>query len=350
MIAVGLLGTGVGLVVQNFIVSPDEINKESKYLERNIEYTQYAYGLDGVNIKAFKATEDLTSKDIANNEETISNIRINDYAPAKKFYNQTQSIRQYYDFNDVDVDRYMIDGDYTQTFLSAREINEEKISNTWLNRHLKYTHGYGATLSRVDKITASGQPDMLIQNIPPESSVDVQITDPEIYFGESTNDYVLVNTDEDEFDYPDGNSNKYCQYKADAGIKMNLLTRFMFSVRERSLKMLVSGNINSNSKILINRNISSRVRQIMPYLDYDEDPYMITVDGHLYWIVDAYTATNRYPYSEPYSAETDVDYVRSSTLQILLQRHSSAFIRSSSKTSIRCLTGSRRTSDIREHC
>jgi uncharacterized membrane protein (UPF0182 family) len=317
MIAVGLLGTGVGLVVQNFIVSPDEINKESKYLERNIEYTQYAYGLDGVNIKAFKATEDLTSKDIAANEETISNIRINDYAPAKKFYNQTQSIRQYYDFNDVDVDRYTIDGDYTQTFLSAREINEEKISNTWLNRHLKYTHGYGVTLSRVDKITASGQPDMLIQNIPPESSVDVQVTDPEIYFGESTNDYVLVNTDEDEFDYPDGNSNKYCQYDADAGIKMNLLTRFMFSVRERSLKMLVSGNINSDSKILINRNISSRVRQIMPYLDYDEDPYMITVDGHLYWIIDAYTATNRYPYSEPYSQETDVDYVRNSVKVVI---------------------------------
>ena len=312
MIGVGILGAGVGFAVQNFIVSPDEINKESKYLERNIEYTQYAYGLDNVNIKAFKATENLTSDDIANNEETISNIRINDYAPAKKFYNQTQSIRQYYDFNDVDVDRYMIDGDYTQTFLSAREINEEKISNTWLNRHLKYTHGYGATLSRVDKITASGQPDMLIDSIPPESSVDVQITDPEIYFGEMTNDYILVNTDEDEFDYPDGNSNKYCQYKADSGIKMGLLKRIMFSVRERSLKMLVSGNINSDSKILINRNIKVRVKEIMPYLDYDEDPYMITVDGKLYWIVDAYTATNRYPYSEPYSEETDVDYVRNS--------------------------------------
>ena len=206
----------------------------------------------------------------------------------------------------------MIDGDYTQTFLSAREINEEKISNTWLNRHLKYTHGYGATLSRVDKITASGQPDMLIDSIPPESSVDVQITNPEIYFGEMTNDYILVNTDEDEFDYPDGNSNKYCQYKADSGIKMGLLKRIMFSVRERSLKMLVSGNINSDSKILINRNIKVRVKEIMPYLDYDEDPYMITVDGKLYWIVDAYTATNRYPYSEPYSEETDVDYVRNS--------------------------------------
>ena len=243
--------------------------------------------------------------------------RINDFEPAQQFYNQTQSIRTYYEFNDVDVDRYNVNGEYTQVFLSAREINQARIEDQWLIRHLKYTHGYGVVLSRVDKITASGQPDMLIQNIPPESSVDVQITDPEIYFGESTNDYVLVNTDEDEFDYPDGNSNKYCQYKADAGIKMNLLTRFMFSVRERSLKMLVSGNINSDSKILINRNISSRVRQIMPYLDYDEDPYMITVDGHLYWIVDAYTATNRYPYSEPYSAETDVDYVRNSVKVVI---------------------------------
>ncbi len=312
MVAVGLVGTGGAMLVQSLVVQPDEINKESKYLERNIEYTQYAYGLNDVDMKAFAANMNLTSQDIANNSETISNIRINDYSPAKTFYNQTQSIRQYYEFNDVDVDRYTIDGEYTQTFIASREIDEEKISNTWLNRHLKYTHGYGVTLSRVDKITASGQPDMLIDSIPPVSSVDLQITNPSIYFGELTNDYVLVNTSEDEFDYPDGNSNKYCQYEGKAGIKMNPLTRLMFSVRERSLKMLVSGNIKSSSKIVINRNISKRVRTIMPYLDYDEDPYMITVDGNLYWIVDAYTATNRYPYSEPYNAETDVDYVRNS--------------------------------------
>ena len=317
MVAVGLLGTGVGLVVQNFIVSPDEINKESRYLERNIEYTQYAYGLDGVDVKAFKATEDLSGADIANNDETISNIRINDYAPAMKFYNQTQSIRQYYEFNDVDVDRYTIDGDYTQTFLSAREIDEEKISSTWLNKHLKYTHGYGITLSRVDKITASGQPDMLIDSIPPQSSVDLDVTRPEIYFGELTNDYVLVNTDEEEFDYPDGNSNKYCKYKADYGISLNPLTRLMFSVREKSLKMLVSGNINSYSRILINRNIEERVKEIMPYLDYDSDPYMVTDGGKLYWIIDAYTATNRYPYSEPYSEDTDVNYVRNSVKVVI---------------------------------
>lgn len=317
MIAVGIIGAGGGMLVQSLVVQPDEINKESKYLERNIEYTQYAYGLDGVDMKAFKATQNLTSDDIAANEETISNIRINDYSPAKTFYNQTQAIRQYYEFDDVDVDRYTIDGDYTQTFIASREIDEEKISNTWLNRHLKYTHGYGVVLSRVDKITASGQPDMLISNIPPESVVDLKVTDPSIYFGEMTNDYVLVDTSEDEFDYPDGNSNKYCKYEGQAGIKMNLLTRLMFSVRERSLKMLVSGNIKTSSKILINRNIMTRVHTIMPYLDYDEDPYMITVDGKLYWILDAYTATNRYPYSEPYNAETDVNYVRNSVKVVI---------------------------------
>ena len=312
MVVVGIAGTGAGMLVQSLVVQPDEINKESKYLERNIEFTQYAYGLDTVDMKSFAANYNLTSADIAKNEETISNIRINDYSPAKTFYNQTQSIRPYYTFNDVDVDRYTIDGDYTQTFIASREIDEEKISNTWLNRHLKYTHGYGVTLSRVDKITASGQPDMLIDSIPPVSSVDVQITNPSIYFGEMTNDYVLVNTSEDEFDYPDGNSNKYIQYSGEAGIKMNPLTRLMFSVRERSLKMLVSGNIKTSSKILINRNIMHRVRTIMPYLDYDKDPYMVTEGGNLYWIVDAYTATNRYPYSEPYSEETDVNYVRNS--------------------------------------
>ncbi|NLD19405.1 MAG: UPF0182 family protein [Clostridiales bacterium] len=313
MIVVGILGTGTALVVQNLVVTPDEINKESKYLERNIEYTQYAYGLNDVDMKPFEASQDLDGDDIRNNMDTISNIRINDYAPTKTFYNQTQSIRQYYTFNDVDVDRYKINGDYTQTFLSGREIDEEKISDTWLNKHLKYTHGYGITLSRVDKITASGQPDMLIDSIPPVSTVEeINITRPEIYYGELTNNYALVNTSEDEFDYPDGNSNKYAQYKGDAGIKLNLINRFMFAVREKSLKMLVSSNINNDSKILINRNIAARVQEIMPYLEYDKDPYMITADGNLYWIIDAYTYTSMYPYSEPYSEESKANYIRNS--------------------------------------
>jgi uncharacterized membrane protein (UPF0182 family) len=148
MIIVGVVGMGAGMLVQNFVVSPDEINKESKYLERNIEYTQYAYDLNEVDTKPFAANYDLSTEDIKNNEATFSNIRINDYLPAEKFYNQTQSIRQYYTFNDVDVDRYMVNGEYTQTFLSTREIDETKISETWINTHLKYTHGYGVTMSR----------------------------------------------------------------------------------------------------------------------------------------------------------------------------------------------------------
>ncbi|MDO4745569.1 MAG: UPF0182 family protein [Bacillota bacterium] len=318
MLVIGLGGTGATILVQNLVVTPDEINKESKYLERNIEYTQYAYDLSNVDMKSFKATEDLSSEDIANNDETISNIRINDYTPTKTFYNQTESIRQYYSFNDVDVDRYNINGEYTQTYLSAREIDEEKISDTWLNKHLKYTHGYGVTLSRVDKITASGQPDVLIGGIPPQSNVEeIRITQPEVYFGELTNNYILVNTSEEEFDYPDGNSNKYTKYEGDAGIKLGLVNRFMFAVREQSLKLLVSSNIKSDSRIVINRNIEHRVKQIMPYLEYDSDPYMITDNGKLYWIIDAYTYTSMYPYSEPYSPDYTTNYIRNSVKVVI---------------------------------
>lgn len=313
MIAVGLLGTGASMLIQNFIVSPDELNKEREYLERNIEYTQYAYQLDDVTTTSFAADNTLTGSDIAENSETISNIRINDFDPAQQFYNQTQSIRQYYTFNDVDNDRYMIDGKYTQTYLATREIDETKISDSWLNRHLKYTHGYGITLSRVDKVTASGQPDVLIGNIPPESSVDeIQITRPEVYFGELSNEYVIVGTDEDEFDYPSGESNEYTRYEGDAGIEMNFFNRLVFAAKEGSVKLLVSSNIDSNSKIIIHRNVMDRVRTIMPYLSYEDDPYMVTVDGKLYWMVDAYTESANYPYSQPFDEEKGTNYIRNS--------------------------------------
>lgn len=312
MIVLGLIGNGAGYLVQNFVVSPDEINKESKYLQRNIEFTQYAYQLDDVDVKSFAADNTLTSKDITENSETINNIRINDFGPAKQFYNQTQSIRQYYTFNDVDVDRYTINGKYTQTFLTAREIDETKIDDSWLNRHLKYTHGYGATLSRVDKVTSSGQPDVLIGNIPPVSEVaEIEIDRPEIYFGELSNEYIVVNTDEQEFDYPDGSSNKYTSYEGGAGIKLNPFNRLVFAIREGSLKLLVSSNIDSNSKIIINRNVVKRVMKIMPYLSYENDPYLVTVDGKLYWMMDAYTESSLYPYSEPISGKT-TNYIRNS--------------------------------------
>lgn len=314
MILVGLVGTGAGMLIQNFVVSPDEINKESQYLERNIQYTQYAYQLDDVDIKAFAADNKLTASDINANVETINNIRINDFDPAQQFYNQTQSIRQYYTFHDVDVDRYMINGKYTQTFLTAREIDENKIDTSWLNRHLKYTHGYGATLSRVDKVTSSGQPDVLIGNIPPESEVkEIEITRPEIYFGELSNEYIVVNTDEKEFDYPDGQSNKYTMYEGKAGIKLSFFNRVLFSIKEGSLKLLVSSNIDSDSKIIIYRNVIDRVRKIMPHLSYEADPYMVAVDGKLYWMMDAYTTSSYYPYSEPIDGNTgSTNYIRNS--------------------------------------
>ncbi len=313
MIVVGVIGVAGAAVVQNFVVSPDEISKESKYLERNIECTQDAYGLQNVDVKSFSATGTLTASDIKANDQTIQNIRINDYQPAEKFYNQTQSIRQYYDFEDIDVDRYTINGKETQVFLSPREINENKISDTWLNKHLKYTHGYGLTISRVDKITASGQPDMLLSDIPPVSDIDLfQIKRPEVYFGQMTNDYVVVGTDEDEFDYPDGDANKYTRYEGSAGINMTPISRVLFAIKEHSLKLLVSSNIDSQSKIIINRNIKKRVKQIMPYLRYDNDPYMVTVNGKLYWIMDAYTQSSNYPYSEPYSSSSTTNYIRNS--------------------------------------
>ncbi len=318
MIIVGLLGTGLSALVQNFIVSPDELQKETPYLLNNIEYTQYAYDLGDVDIQSFAADNTLTAASIAENMDTITNIRINDFEPAEQFYNQTQSIRQYYTFNDVDNDRYMVNGDYTQTFLSAREIDENKISDTWLNVHLKYTHGYGVSMSRVDTVTSSGQPDIIVGNIPPETAVDeIAITRPEIYFGELSNEYVVVGTDEQEFDYPNGSSNSYTMYEGTAGIKMNLFNRLVFAIREGSVQLLVSSNINGDSRIIINRNIVDRVHKIMPYLSYEDDPYMVTVDGKLYWIIDAYTVSNLYPYSEPYSNQTNVNYIRNSVKVVI---------------------------------
>lgn len=311
--AAGTLITGA---VQNLIVAPDEINKESKYLQNNIDYTRMAYNLQDIKVEDFSANSRLEITDVLENMGTFSNIRINDFEPANQFYNQTQSIRSYYTFNDVDVDRYMVNGEYTQVFLSAREIDQNKIDDQWLIKHLKYTHGYGITLSRVDKVTSSGQPDMLIDNIPPVSDVsEIQVARPEIYFGESTNGYVITNTSETEFDYPSGESNMYCTYEGEAGIELNFFNRLLFAIRERSLKMLVSTNINSDSRILINRNIVDRVEKIAPFLTYDDDPYVIAADGKIYWMINAYTTSRYYPYSEPISE--GVNYIRNSVKVIV---------------------------------
>jgi uncharacterized membrane protein (UPF0182 family) len=316
MIVIGLAGTGVAMLVQTLIVAPDELSKEQPYLQNNITFTQRAYDLQDVTVKEFAASDTLKTQDIINNIDTFRNIRINDYDPTKLFYNSTQTIRQYYTFNDVDVDRYMVNGRYTQTFLSARELNEDQINQQWLNLHIKYTHGYGIVLSRVDKVTASGQPDIMIENIPPVSTVDEipEISRPEIYFGELQKEYIITGTDEEEFDYPDGDSNQYTMFEGDTGVSLNAFNRLFFSIQERSMKLLVSSNISSQSKIHVNRDIKQRVVKIMPYLEYS-DPYMVTVDGHLYWFIDAYTTSSSYPFSEPYSGTKN--YIRNSVKVVI---------------------------------
>lgn len=313
MLLVAVLGGGAESLVQNVIVDPDELSKERTYMERNIEYTRLAYDLSDVQVKEFVPENNLTKLQVLDNMETFSNIRINDFEPSQQFYNQTQSIRSYYTFNDVDVDRYFVNNEYTQVFLSAREIDPKKSDDSWLIQHLKYTHGYGLTLSRVDKITASGQPDMLIKSIPPVSQVpEITITRPEIYYGELADSYVVVNTSEQEFDYPSGESNVYCNYEGTGGIKLNPFNRLLFAIRENSLKLLISTNVKSSSRIMIHRNIAERIQKIAPFLTYDDDPYVVAADGKIYWIADGYTVSDMYPYSEPYKHDDGVNYIRNS--------------------------------------
>ncbi len=323
MIVVSMLASGVGYTVQSFIVAPDELNKEGKFIDYNIKMTQMAYGLDTIEAREFPASNQLTKQDIANNVETIENIRINDYEPTKQFYNQRQSIRQYYSFHGVDVDRYIVNGRYTQVFLSAREIDENQLQDQWLTRHIKYTHGYGVTLSKVNSITASGQPDMMIEGIPPVSKVDeIQIKRPEIYYGELSNNYVITNTNETEFDYPSGDSNVYTTYEGDGGIPLTLINRILFSIKEQSLKLLISTNITGESKILVNRNIMDRVNKIAPFIAYDQNPYSIVVDGKHYWMIDAYTTSNNFPYSVPFNGvENSANYIRNS-IKVVIDAYS----------------------------
>ncbi|QEK10915.1 UPF0182 family protein [Crassaminicella thermophila] len=317
MILLSIVGNMIALGVQNFIVAPDEISKERKYLKYNIKYTKMAYGLDKIEEKNFRADQTITRGDLEENKETIKNIRINDYRPTKQFYNQRQGIRLYYQFHDVDIDRYNIDGQLTQVFLSGREIDERKISEQWINQHLKYTHGYGVALSPVNAITSEGQPELLIKNIPPKSLIkDITIDRPQIYFGELTNNYVITNTKEKEFDYPSGDQNAETFYEGSAGIHLGGLNKLLYAIKEGSLKILVSGNITKDSKILIYRNIKERAQKIAPFIYYDEDPYLVIDDGKLYWILDGYTVSSNYPYAKPY-ANGRTNYIRNSVKVVI---------------------------------
>jgi uncharacterized membrane protein (UPF0182 family) len=325
LIIISILGTGLSGVIEKFVVEPDQLSKETKYMEYSINSTQDAYGLKDVEKIAFSADNNLTREDLEKNQDVIQNIKINDQEPLIQVYNQLQGIRPYYVFNDVDVDRYTIDGDYKQVFLSARELDQSRLNDqakTWVNQYLKYTHGYGVTLSPVNEVTIQGQPEMIVKNIPPTTTTDLQIEKPEIYFGEKTNEYVIVNTDEKEFDYPSGSDNVETLYEGSAGIKLSLMNRLLFSMREASYKLLISNNINKDSKILINRNILQRVYEIAPFIYYDSNAYLVMnqEDGKLYWIIEGFTESQRYPYSQPTSnfiEGMNVNYIRNSVKVIV---------------------------------
>lgn len=309
--------------VQKLVVEPDEISKEREYLVNNINLTQKAYNLDKVDLVEYPYEESLDYAKIEKNMETISNIRINDERPLNQTFNQIQSIRLYYDFYDIDIDRYYIDGEYTQVFISARELDQYKLDNkamTWINQFLKYTHGYGIVMSPVNRVTNEGQPELLFKNIPPITTTDLVLSRPEIYFGEQTDKYIIVNTDEMEFDYPSGSDNVETMYLGKSGIKLGTFNRLMFSIKERSMKLLVSNNINSESKIIINRKILDRVEAIAPFIRYDTNPYIVLngEDGKLYWIIDAYTTSMTYPYSQTFNFNGKaLSYIRNSVKVVI---------------------------------
>lgn len=269
--------------------------------------------------KEFGVAQNLVRQDIEENRVTIDNIPVNDYKPAKDIYNQIQGLKSYYQFNDIDIDRYMIDGTYRQVFISSRELQSANIpkqeaGNTasWINRYLKYTHGYGVAMSPVNEVTPSGQPRLFVRDMPVTSEVNIKVDRPQIYFGELTKDFVIVNTREKEFDYPSSNANVETLYEGTGGIRLTLPNRIMLALTQGKMNFLLSQDINSQSKILLHREIIERVKKIAPFLAYDEDPYIVISEGKLYWIIDAFTLSSKYPYSQPINKNTSNNYIRNS--------------------------------------
>lgn len=294
-------GVGYPTLLQRIVVLPNELDRETPYIERNIAATQAAFGLDTVTRKDLVEGDiALTAQDISNNELTIKNVRLWDRRPLLDTFGQIQEIRTYYDFVSVDNDRYMIDGEYRQTMLSPRELNTASLpAATFINERLVFTHGYGLALGPVNEVTPQGLPLLFIQDLPPRSSTEsITVTRPEIYFGELASDYVFVNTGAAEFDYPSGDENVFANYSGDGGVAVDsLIKKALYAAHFRSLKIFLSDDINIESRVMMRRNITDRVHAVMPFLEYDNDPYMVIADnGALKWIYDAYTTGTAYPY------------------------------------------------------
>ncbi len=317
IMAVSILGGAIApALVQSFLVSPSELSYERPYIEHNIKFTRTAFGLDRFKQEEHRASPDLHLADIEETPGTFNNIRLWDYRPIQQTYLENQAIRPYYTFVDVDIDRYMIDGEYRQVMLSAREMDQsafDERAQTWINQRLQFTHGYGVAMSPVNEANPDGLPQYFLQDIPPQGQLELER--PEIYYGELTGNYVIANTDMEEFNYPRGDTNVYAHYEGEGGVELHSLgRRLLFALRFAEYRVLLSGEINPESRFMFYRNVQDRVNKVAPFLEYDQDPYIVVSDGRLYWIQDAYTVSDRYPYSQPWGG---VNYIRNSVKVVI---------------------------------
>ncbi|TAK18344.1 MAG: UPF0182 family protein, partial [Acidobacteria bacterium] len=314
-------GTVYSGFIQQFVVTPNEQEKEQPYILNNIAATRAAFALDRVDERELTGDAELTAKDIVNNSETIENVRLWDHVPLLQTFAQIQEIRTYYDFISVDNDRYMINGKQRQVMLSAREINTDSLPNqSWVNNRLSFTHGYGLTLGPVNKVTTEGLPVLFVQNIPPVSTVDLPVNEPSIYFGEESSNYVLVNSNTPEFHYPSGDNNVTTTYQGTGGVSVGgRMRRLLLAARFGSMEILVSSQLRRDSRILFHRKITERVKEIAPFVEFDRDPYLVIDKGRLYWLLDGYTSTSRYPYASfMLNGSNDrVNYIRNSVKAVV---------------------------------
>ena len=319
IVAAIVIGSIFPSLIQKFIVDPNEQSKELPFIENNIAFTREAYDLETIEERTIDPQYTLSYEDIVADSATIRNIMLWDYRPLASTLDQLQVIRLYYAFADVDIDRYHLpDGNLRQVMLSARELDQRKLppnAQTWVNMNLVYTHGYGLAMSPVNVVTEEGLPEFFIKDIPPVSEHGLEISRPGIYYGEETNKHVIVKGNIEEFDYPLGDQNQMTKYQEESGVSVgSLLRRLIFAMHFGDLNILISGYISPESHILYHRNIRERVRRIAPFLAFDEDPYMVVAGGRLYWIHDAYTYSNNYPYSKPIAG---FNYIRNSVKVVI---------------------------------
>jgi uncharacterized protein len=317
-LAVFLVAGIVPAVFQKLSVAPNELDKESPYIERNIAATRHAFGLDNIEDRELSGDLQLTAQDIQENRRTINNIRLWDQKPVLDAFAQLQEIRTYYKFQSVDNDRYTINGVPQQIMLSARELSSTNLpTRNWINERLTFTHGYGLALGPVDQVTPEGAAELFVKDIPPVSTIpSLAITRPQIYFGELTNEQVYVRTKSKEFDYPSSKENVFVTYQGDGGIPIGTYwRRLLFATRLGESKLLLSDDLTAESRVLMHRNIRERLAMVTPFITYDSDPYMVISEGRLFWITDGYTTTDHYPYSEPTPA--GFNYIRNSVKAVV---------------------------------